>query len=221
MFRTTDKNIDISLYIDERNKELFDLLSSKDIVVCSSDSENYVNCKISQNHFVVVVSTSQISPAAFTHELLHIQLRDVVEPLYECDFSSYGLSKDCFIHLTNTLTHRTSIQKFLSMGYQEDEFLSSGREKYITLDDLKNHTSDANTVITDCLTVLGYCLSFHNLEEENEFLQQNYPQYYHCVKSLIDSWDKYISFDDGWVRFCYNGFYPFLREILAASKNQK
>ena len=216
----SDDNIDLSLYIDDRNKELFESLSSTKILVRQCNGDDYGTVRIPPNLFVIFVS-SQVSPAAFAHELLHIQLHEDVGSLYDLNYSSYGFSQECYSHLTNTLTHRTMIHRFLEMGYVEEEFLSCGRDKYITIDDLKSHNTDFNTIIVDCLTVLGYCLSFHDFETEKEFLQQNHPKYYNCVKSLIEAWDKYIYPDGCWVRFFYNGFGPFLKEIQILSNAEK
>lgn len=102
---------------------------------------------------------------------------------------------------------------FLELGYSEDEFLSNGRQRLISLCDIEFHKNDFDMILFDCCTVAGNCLSFYDYKTERNYLESNYSTHYQCVNDLIAAWDRYVSFGGGWFRFKFNGFIPFLRKI--------
>ena len=204
-------NINLSLYVDQRNEDLLQSLCDVNFSICFAEQENY-QCCFDGVHQTIVVSSSEVNPAYFAHELLHVKMHLIdysLYTLYAKDPQHLNLSKQAYNHLVNTLEHRTMLPAFLDLGYSEDSFLSNGNHRLISTALIESHKYNIDRIISDCFTVLGNCLSFFDYQEEREYLKNNFEDCYILVNNIILAWDKYMSFNGVWTRFYYNGLLPF------------
>ena len=205
-------NIDLSPYIDQRNEELFQSLCDDIFDIYLTEQKDYT-CYFDGMRQIIAVSSSTVNPAFFAHELLHVKIHTVDNAFYIYDWQQTKLSKRTYNHLVNTLEHIIMLPAFLDLGYPEDSFLSNGNQRLISIKEIESHNHCLDSIIADCCTVLGNCLSFFNYQEEREYLKSNFEDCYIHVNNIIIAWDKYMSFNGVWTRFYYNGLLSFLQGI--------
>lgn len=135
----------LSKSIDKRNTSLWESLNSKNnIVLKESFEDNYI-INFNQNIITIYIDKNNPNPASFTHELLHIKIKDEgfnvgeilntqIDKFIELRFISKPL-KD---HLSNCMEHVKMIDIFTALGFHRKEFLSDYKLKKMTFFELIN-----------------------------------------------------------------------------------
>jgi len=116
-----------SNYIDNRNKSLWDEMSSRyKLAVVKANCKSYELKYEEGNDHVVILVTDEILKGIFTHELLHLKLRSYnlnaflhYESLKNLK-SSYIVSS--IVNLLNNIEHILFLDEFIDLGFNESEF---------------------------------------------------------------------------------------------------
>ena len=194
--------------LDSRNKDLFsdisqviriniELIHNTDVYTCYS--EQYAS--------TIFVPASNISSSAFTHELLHLYLRSkgvfIGARLTRKLSSSANLSSIytplLLDHISNSLDHMKMLPIFLSLGYDDHEFIIDYYEdkcpmseiklleKEWTIPPLKNHLEfylEKYFAIQACPNPkLEYL-------EQLKTLEQLEPNLFKINQELIQNWQR-------------------------------
>lgn len=133
----------LSKSIDDRNTSLWDSLNSKNnIVLKESFEDNYI-INFNQNVITIYIDKNNPNPASFTHELLHIKIKDEsfnVGEILNRQIDEYidlsFISKPLKDHISNCMEHVKMIDIFTEFGFHRKDFLSDYKVKKMTFFDL-------------------------------------------------------------------------------------
>ena len=124
--------IDVSLYLDNANRPLWEEMSSLfNISVEYGKEKCYANFQKGQDCTIFVVKGEKPCPASFTHELLHLYLPSkqisiggAIRGLFQGQ-TPHNLifNKELYDHLSNSLSHIKMFPLFVQMGYPAETFL--------------------------------------------------------------------------------------------------
>lgn len=118
-------------FIDDRNKRLWDNLNeSFEIEVRPSSNQEY-GCYTINKSAILYVDYGNISKDSFTHELLHIYLKEkefylgssIELTLRQSNILSRILSKPLIEHIGNCLDHLKMFKIYTELGFDERMFL--------------------------------------------------------------------------------------------------
>lgn len=118
--------------IDDRNRELWDLLNFNFEIEVVKDGRNNYSVYSIRNKATIFVQQDNINSASFTHELLHIYLRfkqifissELFLIVKENKRLSQFMSNNLLKHIGNCLDHIKTLPIFLKLGYDNSEFIS-------------------------------------------------------------------------------------------------
>ncbi len=118
-------------FIDERNKELWEKLNESYNVEIKPSSNQEYSCYTINNSAIVYVDYNNISKDSFTHELLHIYLKQkefylgssIKLTLQQSNILSRILSPPLVEHIGNCLDHLKIFEIYKELGFDEKEFL--------------------------------------------------------------------------------------------------
>lgn len=107
--------------VDDKNKSLYDELSSRITVTLAPSADHYWGSRLQENTGVVFHSPTNYPGPCFAHEMLHLKLRldGLTMPFV---FSASQVDKFTLNFLYNELAHHRMFPLFLGMGYDGREF---------------------------------------------------------------------------------------------------
>jgi hypothetical protein len=131
--------------IDGRNVELWERLSAaQEIEIRREDREDYLTFSQGKKS-IIHVPNHDVNSDSFTHELLHIDLREK-EVFIGASIKNYVatkptltriLSDELLEHIGNCLNHIKILTPYLSMGYYEGVFISDYSVNKLPISDAK------------------------------------------------------------------------------------
>ncbi len=130
--------------LDKRNKDLWHELNTKFRIRLEESFEpNYIT-NFNKNLVIIYVDIKNLTPAPFTHELLHIQLKskkiftidDLHKKIEPNDKVNYLFSIALKEHIGNCLEHIKILPKFINLGFRNNDFLSDFSTPKMTLKEL-------------------------------------------------------------------------------------
>ena len=161
---------------------------------------------------IIYVPKGIYSPPSFTHELLHIELKNQDCSIStKCSVSERPRLKNIFSemlsdHITNVLEHRKMFPKFISMGYDERDFLSDSSKRILTQDVVETIIASIDTNITagaiqfgqalglfigEYLSARCSCFSFYDYSSELQKMRNYLPGLTSIMETLVNRWDNY------------------------------
>lgn len=138
--------------IDNRNRQLFQDLSSVYEIEVQFENRNDYGCCSKNNHSVIYVPSSDRNPASFTHELLHIYLRTksvfIGAGLKGC-INDNAVLKNLFDdnlleHIGNSLDHIKMLPLFTQLGFTKADFITDYDQDKLTDGELQSIKSKFN-----------------------------------------------------------------------------
>lgn len=201
----------LSLLLDDRNRQLWENINSKfDVQLEKSPEPNY-RTRVNNNIAIIGIDTNNINPSSFTHELLHVLLKDkklnIVEDFYNAIRNSENangvFSTVLKEHVTNCLEHVIILPIFLNMGFRNEEFIKDYSEKKMnnrlmtTLQEKFKIGNSYNLIAVDF-----YIGKFFAMKSCNNS-SFNYTKYYEKFKKLDpqlfqlldDFWNDWQTFE--------------------------
>ena len=132
--------------IDPRNRDLWESLQLKYHFELERGPEPGYLTYFDNNRVVVEVDIEEISPAAFTHELLHVYLKsegleivwDFRERVQRDPELQKIFSTSLRVHIGNCLEHNKMLPLFLSLGFAREDFLRDYHIKIMGVSQVKD-----------------------------------------------------------------------------------
>lgn len=137
--------IDVSPYIDDRNRALWETMNKRfNITIDYGIEDCYGNNLIKNDCTIYVCRDEEPNPASFTHELLHLYLpsKDIhigstiqiflQEQCPQCLI----FNKKLYDHISNCLEHIKTFPIFVEMGYPAQDFIQDYTTNKLTDDDV-------------------------------------------------------------------------------------
>lgn len=195
--------------LDEKNTLLWsELNESCKIKLETSFEPNYVS-NFKDNFITIFIAADKISSHSFTHELLHIKLKNdgvkatlyLNEKIKQSKNLHYIFSKDLEDHVGNCMEHVKMFPLYIKLGYRDSSFLSDFRTHKLKPDEVRNiKSSFAKNNIID-KDVLDYyigkffaakaCLSGNNYIKPLTSLRKISPKLYDILKEFWADWMDY------------------------------
>jgi hypothetical protein len=138
--------------IDNRNRQLFQDLSSVYEIDVQFGNCNDYSCFSKNNHSIIYVPNADKNPASFTHELLHIYLRTksvfIGAGLKGCINDNVVLKNlfddNLLEHIGNTLDHVKMLPLFTELGFDKADFITDYNQDKLTDSELESIKSKFN-----------------------------------------------------------------------------
>ena len=197
--------------LDERNSELWnDLNTTHNITLEPSFEPNFIT-NFKDDNITIYVYEDNLSPADFTHELLHIRLksngldigRDLNKKIEEneklyCLFST--ALKD---HISNCLEHIKMLPIFIDLGFKNSQFLSDYKSKKMSSGQMQEIALRyRESRIYDREAVDSFIGLFFAMKADNNRMNKYDIQYKKLskldkklYKLLVDFWEDWLTFD--------------------------
>jgi len=197
--------------IDGQNKDLWEYLNSKfEIILEESPEDNYMTNVVGQKA-IIRIDKLQVLPAPFTHELLHIQLKDkklkIANDLFKKIAESPNLTKLFSValqeHIGNCLEHIIMLPVFLELGYDNKDFIKDYGERKMNnrlLTKLQSAFKHKHIYSRDAIDFyIGKFFAMKSCNNKNF----KYDKYYEQLKkldsqlfALLDNfWEDLLTFD--------------------------
>lgn len=209
--------------ISKKNQELWKRLDSEcDILVLSGDEPNF---RLSYGDFgyTIYVDEDNLLDASFTHELLHIDIKErgilfskyLTDSIGDDSDLNYLFSKDLEDHITNCLEHSKLVDEFVEMGYNRNLYLTNYNSKHLS----KNHLIN----IKETYKKEGYYERefvdafighlFAGLFDVNP--KHNYKSEYRILKSIDKVlFELIVAFKNDWDTYDFNNPEDDYEEII-------
>lgn len=121
----------INQFIDERNSELWNSLNSKFNITIERSKNTEFSCFTQNNDVILSVDENNICKDSFTHELLHIHLKDkefflgssLKLTIAQSRILSRMFSESLIDHIGNCLDHLKMFELYKDMGFRQEKFL--------------------------------------------------------------------------------------------------
>lgn len=160
----------------------------------------------------ISVPKGNYSSSSFTHELLHLELKSlgVSLPIKQLVFERSRLqgifSERLCDHIINAMEHKKMFMRFLSMGYNEKDFLSDSSTKVLTMKEAEKIVRNINKSELQSPALLGQsldcfigkylaakcsCFSLWDYSAELHYLNNSHPELSHLLDDLVERWDEY------------------------------
>ena len=152
------------LYLDKRNEDLWREMNAHFTIILKESPENNYITNYSPKGITIFVDPTDMNPAPFTHELLHLYLKhrqirildDFTENTATDSELLYLLSQSVVNHISNCLEHYKMVPLFLGRDFELQFFTKDFHTKLmdeqtankIAKDYLKNGIHDGKAVQT-------------------------------------------------------------------------
>ena len=121
----------INQFIDERNLELWNSLNSKFNIRIEQSKNREYSCFTQNNDATIYIDENNICKDSFTHELLHIHLKEkefylgssLKLKIAQSRILSRILSEKLIEHIGNCLDHLKMFEIYESLGFRREKFL--------------------------------------------------------------------------------------------------
>lgn len=197
--------------IDARNINLWNLLKETNDIVIIRESRSDYMVETGNGKCLIHVNMDYLDPSSFAHELLHIDINinggsvtgGLKRNIMCSDSVAPILSENLLDHIGNCLEHFKMLPKFLSLGYNQDEFIQDSSTDKLTEEDIEviKHfyvSYTANQKYYNAEIVDGYigkyfaassCTSTNcNCKLRLPMLKEIDPALYSILQSFLDEW---------------------------------
>lgn len=131
--------------VDSRNRDLWESLQEKYRFELQESPEPGFLTYFDGNTVIIEVDAKEISPAAFTHELLHVFLKseglkivvDLKSRVEEDPELSEIFTTSLRVHIGNCLEHVKMLPLFLALGFARKDFLRDYHKKFVKMAEMK------------------------------------------------------------------------------------
>ena len=218
----------LHLLIDDRNKELWEFCNSNakiEITIANVD-ECEVYSKGGKHS--IKISSQQLNPASFTHELLHVYLS--IKNVHVGGALYWALNEDKINrffttalreHVSNCLNHIKMLPLYLEMGYDIKSFITDYHVNKFTEDDAKRLKGDLKLFsgVYKAKEIDYYIGKFfamkacpnheYDYSTGYDFLKELAPGLFSVLEKCMKEWDDYdYTVDDplseGYREIAYN-----------------
>jgi|SRR5690554_320219 len=230
----------ISQFIDKRNSELWNSLNSKfNIRIQQSENREY-SCFTKNNDAIIFVDENNICKDSFTHELLHIHLKDkefflgssLKLTIAQSRILSRMFSEALIEHIGNCLDHLKMFEIYKDLGFTQEKFLLDFYDYKCTefeINDLNRNYKIGNKINTNAVDFyigkLVAILCDPNIENDYQkpltIFKKLDTKLYSIVEKLIEDTKEYnLNNEDIFVSYrdISNDFYS---NLVTWMKNNK
>jgi hypothetical protein len=223
--------------IDNRNIKLWNELKEKfEFILIKSPEPNYMS-RLDGETATICIYESDINPAHFTHELLHVYLKlkgvQIVSDFYSVIDNNpdiyYFFSTDLKSHVTNCLEHNLMLPIYLSLGFENHYFISDYKEKKMN-NKLMSSLKERYRIngVYDREAIDFYIGKFFAMKTCNN-KSFNYSKYYSSFikldkklfKTLNDFWKDWETYDLNDANDNYDEILEYFIEDLNDWQNKK
>jgi hypothetical protein len=135
----------INQFIDERNSELLNSLNSKFSIKIEQSKSREYSCFTQNSEAIIYIDENNICKDSFTHELLHIYLKDkefflgasLKLTIAQSRILSRIFSEKLIEHLGNCLDHLKMFEIYKGLGFSQEKFILDYFEYKCTESDIK------------------------------------------------------------------------------------
>ncbi|MBP0905444.1 hypothetical protein ACFSKN_09995 [Mariniflexile gromovii] len=214
--------------IDERNQKIWnDLNKTHSVTVEYIDSPNY-SCFSANNNSTIFVSQNNIDINSFTHELLHILIRQ--KEIYFGASLSNAISgnpnlnrffSDGLIeHFGNCMEHIKMLPIYLELGFDKKKFIIDYEENKCTKAEVQNIKSQFKTFgkyngkaidyyIAKYIAVKADPKKHLNYEKSLKELNKIDPKLFQILEKCVNDWknmpiDKVNIWDEDYISISFN-----------------
>lgn len=197
--------------LDERNSELWNNLNNAHKITLEPSFEPNFITNFKDDKITIYVVEDDLSPADFTHELLHIKLksngldigRDLNKKIEENEKLFYLFSTDLKDHISNCLEHIKMLPIFIDLGFKNSQFLSDFKSKKMSMGQMQEIALRyRENGIYDREAADSFIGLFFAMKADNNRMNK-YDILYKKLskldkklyKSLVDFWEDWLSFD--------------------------
>ncbi|TDE41411.1 hypothetical protein E0I26_16410 [Flavobacterium rhamnosiphilum] len=222
--------------VDNRNIYLWQQMNKKfNIFILESFEPNYsINIKkkklFRKTKVFISVLSSDLCPASFTHELLHLYLTsmkiligdDLIELIFKNENLYRIFSRDLRNHVSNCLEHIKMLPLYSELGYENEKFISDYSTEKMTPKEMNNlEFGFSNIFLLDRGAVDFYIGKFFAMKACNN-TTIDYENYYTKMKNLdfklfniLDEfWLSWINYDITKTKNNYNSLlYKFTTDL--------
>lgn len=231
---------DINQFIDERNSELWNSLSSNFKISIEPSNNKEYSCFTQNNDAILYVDENNICKDSFTHELLHIYLKDkefflgssLKLAIAQSRILSRLFSEALIEHIGNCLDHLKMFEIYKDLGFRQDKFLLDFYDYKCTdieISDLRRNYKIGNKINTIAVDFyvgkLVAILCDPNVENDYQqpltIFKKLDTKLYSIVEKLIEDTKAYdLNNDDIFVSYrdISNDFYS---NLISWIKNNK
>ena len=200
----------INQFIDERNSELWNSLNSKFNIKIEQSRNREYSCFTQNNDAILYVDENNICKDSFTHELLHIHLKDkefylgssLKLTIAQSRILSRMFSEALIEHIGNCLDHLKMFEIYKNLGFRQEKFLLDFYDYKCTefeINDLSRNYKIGNKVNTNAVDFyigkLVAILCDPNIENDYQkpltIFKKLDAKLYSIVEKLIDDTKSY------------------------------
>lgn len=200
----------IDKLIDSRNLALWENLNSKFNISISETSKKFESCYSINNDVKIFVNPTS-SAASFTHELLHVWLRDLgifigasFTNAFKSDVKLGSIfSKELIDHMGDWFDHIKMFPKYLELGFEQELFLSDNGINKFTEEDAEaikerySYQSNINTNAVDLyigkfFSAKADISSGHEYQKQFQILNDLDRNLYNALDQV---WKKWLEVD--------------------------
>lgn len=209
--------------LDDRNSDLWNELNLVHEIIIQESKFPYYSSFSKNKTTIIYVPPADISPASFTHELLHIYLRTkeifigggLMRSLKNSEKLSNIFSTELIEHIGNCLDHIKMFPEFLRLGYNESTFLSDYYANKLTFDEItkikgnykKNNlfnevynSSEIDYFVGKYFAANSCPNKTYNYDRQLNELEKIDPDLFQILETFLTDWKH----------FDYNDQYPIL-----------
>lgn len=192
--------------LDDRNRSLWIELSKQcDIKLEPSFEPNYIS-NFKDEQTTIFVDINKIESHSFTHELLHVKLKNngmlaseyLSQKIQKSNTLNYIFSKNLEDHIGNCMEHVKMYPIFLNLGYKPIEFLSDFKTEKLSTQEvnkIKLNFSQYKIIDRDCLDfyigkffAAKACLSGNNYQRALNIMKDISPGLYNILREFWLDW---------------------------------
>jgi len=196
--------------LDERNVDLFKTIDHQNnLKIKESEKPGYAT-SFEDGKVTIKVDTEDLNPHSFTHELLHIYMKNkgvlIAKDIKQCvkkyeslsDIFSASLQK----HLGNCLEHEKMLPLYLERGLRNDLFVRDFHNKVMEEDELRElQQKYVQEGMYSRDLIDKYIGKFYSMKTSNN-PEHNYTDYFQAFKKIDPELYRCLdTFWDSWVQF--------------------
>jgi|SRR5690554_109589 len=206
----------INQFIDERNSDLWNLLSASFNIQIQPANNGVYACFTKEKDAILYFNQSDICIDSFSHELLHIYLKhkefylgsSIKRKIPQSKILNRLFSENLLEHIGNCLDHLKMFEFYTELGFNNEKFLLDYDEHKCSRNELidikrnykigkRINTNTVDFYIGKLVAILCDPNSNHNYVEALSTLKKLDPKLYFAVETLIEQSKSYnIDNDD-------------------------
>lgn len=196
----------LELNLDDKNRSLWNEVSENcNIKLETSFEPNYIS-NFKDNEITIFIDIDKIESHSFTHELLHIKLKNdgmgaasyLNNKIRQSRNLNYIFSKNLEDHIGNCLEHVKMLPLFVNLGYRHSDFLSDLKKeklKHKEVINIKSSFAQDNIIDKDTLDyyigkffAAKACMGGNNYHKPLTLMKNISPKLYDILKEFWADW---------------------------------